>query len=106
MGCGVTWDAAEGGRIILPLECSGRRGVAPPCDTAAIGVVDAGTLEWEYRVELDSRYIKRMGWVEVSPDGKLLMDICQRRLDRVSHRGSLRGAGNTAKTALAASKTF
>src|SRR5215211_4231117 len=67
----VTWDAAEGGRIILPLEC-----YYPPagntCGTGSFGVADPVTLQWRYYVKLDPRYIAKAMWAEVSPDGGLI----------------------------------
>lgn len=47
-----TWDAAEGGRLLLPLECfDPRRGNT--CGRGAIGVADPATLAWRYLVSLD-----------------------------------------------------
>src|SRR6478752_717568 len=38
----LTWDAAEGGRVLLPLECyyPNRPGDANSCKTGSIGVAD------------------------------------------------------------------
>ncbi|MGZ4277651.1 MAG: hypothetical protein ACXVFK_13020, partial [Solirubrobacteraceae bacterium] len=67
----ISWDAAEHGRILLPLEC-----YYPPagntCQTGSIGVADPRTLKWRYYVKLDPRYIAKAMWAEVSPDGKLV----------------------------------
>jgi hypothetical protein len=67
----ITWDAQEGGRIILPLEC-----YYPPagntCGTGAFGVADPTTLQWRYYVKLDPAYIAKAMWAEVSPDGALI----------------------------------
>nr|MBA2342303.1 hypothetical protein [Thermoleophilaceae bacterium] len=67
----ISWDAAEGGRILLPLEC-----YYPPagntCKTGSIGVADPGTLRWRYYVRLDPGEIPKVMWNEVSPDGQLI----------------------------------
>jgi len=67
----LTWDAQEGGRILLPLEC-----YYPPagntCGTGALGVADPVTLQWRYYVKLDPRFIQKAMWAEVSPDGSLI----------------------------------
>src|SRR3954471_9939135 len=64
-------DAAEGGRIILPLEC-----YYPPagntCGTGSFGVADPATLRWRYYVKLDPAYIKKAMWAELSPDGSTI----------------------------------
>ena len=67
----ITWDAAEGGRILLPLECyyPGTPTGANTCETGSIGVADPQTLEWRYYVKLDPAAIKKVMWAEVSPDG-------------------------------------
>src|SRR3954453_15310735 len=48
----ISWHAAEGGRVLLPLEC-----YYPPagntCNTGSIGVADPATLRWRYYVKLD-----------------------------------------------------
>jgi hypothetical protein len=67
----ITWDGAEGGRILLPLEC-----YYPPagntCRTGSFGVADPAALRWRYYVKLDPRYIAKAMWAEVSPDGTLI----------------------------------
>jgi hypothetical protein len=67
----LTWDAAEGGRILLPLEC-----YYPPagntCGTGSFGVADPATLQWRYYVKLDPKSIAKAMWAEVSPDGSLV----------------------------------
>lgn len=70
----ISWDAAEGGRILLPLECyyPGRPGGENSCGTGSIGVADPGTLRWRYYVKLDPAEIAKAMWVEASPDGRLL----------------------------------
>ena len=69
----ITWDEAEGGRIILPLECYDRsKSPANTCGIGGFGVADPGTLTWEYWVKLDPADIPKAMWAEVSPDGKLI----------------------------------
>jgi hypothetical protein len=79
----ISWDAAEGGRLLLPLECFypalGKGEAANTCKSGAIGVADARTLQWRYHVQLD-RSIERVPWSEVSPDGKLLWTSGKREL--------------------------
>jgi hypothetical protein len=69
-----TWDAREGGRVLLPLECytPGAPGGSNTCRRGAIGVADPITLRWRYLVELDPAEIPKAMWAEVSPDGRLL----------------------------------
>ena len=70
----ITWDNAEGGRILLPLECY-YPGVGDDpnlCGNGAIGVADPATLQWRYYVKLDPADILKAMWAEVSPDGQLL----------------------------------
>jgi hypothetical protein len=69
----ISWDAAEGGRVLLPLECfsPGRPGGPNTCGTGSIGVADPVTLAWRYYVKLDPADIQKAMWVEVSPDGTL-----------------------------------
>src|SRR3954471_18985655 len=70
----ISWDRAEGGRILLPLECyvpNGPNG-GNPCLHGSIGVADPGTLKWRYSVKLDPAEIPKAMWNEVSPDGTLL----------------------------------
>ena len=70
----LTWDAAEGGRLLLPLECfsPGLPGGPNTCGTGSIAVADPETLAWRYYVKLEPADIKKAMWAEVSPDGKLL----------------------------------
>jgi hypothetical protein len=67
----ISFDRAEGGRVILPLEC-----YYPPqgntCNTGSFGVADPATLTWRYYVKLDPAEIPKAMWAEVSPDGKLI----------------------------------
>src|SRR5215212_3344136 len=70
----ISWDRAEGGRVLRPLECyvpNGPNG-GNPCRHGSIGVADAGTLQWRYHVKLDPAEIPKAMWNEVSPDGTLL----------------------------------
>src|SRR3954463_6471899 len=82
----LTWDAAEGGRVLLPLECYypypgapnsgntcgfGADG-KPEGGTGSFGVADDETLDWKYYVKLDERDIPKAMWAEVSPDGTLV----------------------------------
>ena len=70
----ISWDRAEGGRILLPLECyvPGGPNGGNPCQTGSIGVADPGTLQWRYYVKLDPAEIPKAMWNEVSPDGSLI----------------------------------
>jgi hypothetical protein len=65
-----TFDPAEGGRVLLPLECY-TPGAADsnPCDTGSLGIADADTLGWRYYVKLDPAEIPKAMWAETSPDG-------------------------------------
>jgi hypothetical protein len=69
-----TWDPAEGGRLILPLECysPGKPNGGNTCGLGALGVADPTTLTWRYRVMLDPADIAKAMWAEVSPDGRLV----------------------------------
>jgi hypothetical protein len=68
------WDAREGGRLLLPLECysPGAPGGSNTCKRGAIGVADPITLRWRYLVELEPGEIAKAMWAEVSPDGRLV----------------------------------
>jgi hypothetical protein len=70
----LTWDAAEGGRLILPLECftPGAPNGGNTCGQGAFGVADPVTLALRYVVALDPRDIAKAMWAEVSPDGRLV----------------------------------
>jgi hypothetical protein len=69
-----SYDRAEGGRLILPLECYHPELGGDPntCGTGAFGVADPNRLTWRYRVLLDPADIKKAMWAEVSPDGRLI----------------------------------
>ena len=68
----LTWDAGEGGRLILPLECysAGKPNGGNTCGVGGFGVADPKTLAWRYWVKLDPADIPKAMWAEVSPDGK------------------------------------
>ena len=70
----LSYDEAEGGRLLLPLECYrvGGPNAGNHCGTGSIGVMDPRTLRWRYRVKLDPSDIKKAMWNEVSPDGRSL----------------------------------
>ena len=69
-----TYDRAEGGRLLVPLECyvPGGPNGGNTCGRGAIGVLDPVTLGWRYLVLLDQAAIAKAMWAEVSPDGTLL----------------------------------
>jgi len=69
-----TYDTAEGGRLLLPLECFvlGAPNGGNTCGRGAIGVLDPLALTWRYLVLLDQAEIAKAMWAEVSPDGSLL----------------------------------
>jgi len=66
-----TWDAREGGRLLLPLECyvPGQPNGGNTCGRGAIGVADPATLKLRYAVGLDPADIAKAMWAEVSPGG-------------------------------------
>ena len=70
----ISYDHAEGGRVLLPLECyiPGQPNGGNTCGTGAIGVADPATLAWRYYVKLDPAEIAKAMWVERSPDGRRL----------------------------------
>jgi hypothetical protein len=70
----ITYDEAEGGRVILPLECytPGQPNGGNTCGIGGFGVADPKTLAWRYWVKLDPADIPKAMWVEVSPDGEEL----------------------------------
>jgi hypothetical protein len=73
----IAYDAREGGRILLPMECyypQAAPGQSDPnntCSTGSIGVADPDTLTWRYYVKVDPAVMAKVMWVAVSPDGKL-----------------------------------
>ena len=69
----ITWDAHEGGRIVLPLECyDPSKQPANTCGIGGFGIADPDTLQWKYWVKLDPADIPKAMWAESSPDGKLI----------------------------------
>jgi hypothetical protein len=70
----ITWDRAEGGRVLLPLECytAGAPNGGNTCGHGAFGVADPRTLAWRYDVPLDPGEIAKAMWAEASPDGRLV----------------------------------
>jgi hypothetical protein len=67
----ITWDRAEGGRLLLPLECFFFV-VGNFCKTGSLGVADPETVQWRYYVKLDPAFIDKAMWAEVQPGGKLV----------------------------------
>jgi hypothetical protein len=69
----ISWDAGEGGRVLLPLECyvPGAPNGGNTCGRGAIGVADPATLAFRRLVALDPADIPKAMWGEVSPDGAL-----------------------------------
>jgi hypothetical protein len=73
----IAWDAREGGRILLPMECyypqaaPGQDDPNNTCNTGSFGVADPETLAWRYYVKIDPSVMAKAMWVAVSPDGKL-----------------------------------
>jgi hypothetical protein len=66
-----TWDAREGGRLLLPLECyvPGAPNAGNTCGRGAIGAADPATLQLRYAVALDPADIAKAMWAEVAPGG-------------------------------------
>ena len=85
----LAWSpGGANGRLLLPLECyypipgAPYKGNTCPAEdlesgelipgTGAIGVADAGSLQWQYYVKLNETRIRKTMWAEISPDEKLL----------------------------------
>ncbi|HVE67699.1 MAG TPA: hypothetical protein VNB64_03865 [Solirubrobacteraceae bacterium] len=74
----IAYDAREGGRVLLPMECyypQAAPGQSDPnntCRTGSIAVADPRTLQWRYYVKLDPAEIPKVMWVALSPDRQLL----------------------------------
>ncbi len=86
----ITWDRAQGGRVLLPLECytAGAPNGGNTCGHGAFGVADPRTLAWRYDVPLDQAEIAKAMWAEVSPDGRLVWtssgdDLLAYRTDQI-----------------------
>ena len=76
-----SFDEAEGGRVLLPLECfSPGAADSNPCDTGSFGVADPDTLGWRYYVKLDPAEIPQAMWAETSPDGSRIWTSASRDL--------------------------
>jgi hypothetical protein len=101
----LAYDRAEGGRLLLPLECYRQGGPngGNHCGTGAIGVADPRTLAWRYHVRLDRRHITKAMWAEVSPDGRHLWTSSGSDLLRYDLRAIRRG--NAAPTGAALKPT-
>jgi hypothetical protein len=95
----LTWDAAEGGRLLLPLECysPGVPGGPNTCGTGSIAVADPETLAWRYYVKLDPADIKKAMWAESSPDGALVWTSADN--DLLAYRSADISAANAAPRA-------
>jgi hypothetical protein len=93
----ISWDAGEGGRLLLPLDClpTSRRPVTS-CNATAIAVVDPHTLAWRYHVRLHPAYMSRIRWVEASPDGSLIWTSSGR--DFIAYRASDVTAANASSS--------
>jgi hypothetical protein len=94
----ITWDAGEGGRILLPLECYSLIGGGNTCKTGSIGVADPKTLQWRYYVRLDPGFIDKAMWAETSPDGKLLWTSSGSGKNLLAYRMADINAHNAAPT--------
>jgi hypothetical protein len=92
----ISWDAAEGGRVLLPLECY-TAGAGNTCGTGSIGVADPATLAFRYYVKLDPAEIAKAMWVETSPDGQLVWTSS--RFDLLAYRTSDISPANAAPAA-------
>ena len=86
----LSWDASEGGRLLLPLECyyPGEPNGGNTCRTGSIGVADPQSLQWRYYVKLDPTEIRKAMWNEVSPDGELVWTSSRRRPARLPQRAT------------------
>jgi hypothetical protein len=69
----ISFDGADGRRVLLPLECytPGGPNGGNTCGTGAIATADPETLAFRYYVKLDPTEIAKAMWVEASPDGLL-----------------------------------
>ena len=91
-----TWDAREGGRLLLPLECyvPGAPNGGNTCGRGAIAVADPTTLKLRYAVSLDPADIAKAMWAEVAPGGSLLWTSSGR--DLLAYDTAAIAAGATA----------
>jgi hypothetical protein len=78
----LSWDKAEGGRLILPLECytAGQANGGNTCGIGGFAVADPKTLTWRYWVKLDPADIPKAMWAEADPDGKQIWTSAGRDL--------------------------
>jgi hypothetical protein len=78
----LTWDAREGGRLLLPMECyvPGAPNGGNTCGRGAIGVADPATLQPRYAVALDPADTPKAMWAEVAPGGHELWTSAGRDL--------------------------
>src|SRR4029450_7433352 len=81
-------DSAEGGRLILPLECytPGGPNGGDTCGPGAFGVPPPAPLAWRSPVRLDPADIPKAMWAEASPDGQLVWTSSGK--DLLAYRGS------------------
>jgi hypothetical protein len=93
----LSWDGAEGGRLLLPLECFQPIG-GNTCSTGSIAVADPRTLDWRYYVKLDPAFIDKAMWAEVSPDGKLVWTSSGSGKDLLAYRSADITPANAAPT--------
>jgi hypothetical protein len=91
----LSWDGAEGGRLLLPLECFQPIG-GNTCKTGSIAVADPRTLQWRYYVKLNPAFIDKAMWAEVSPDGKLVWTSSGSGKDLLAYRSADITAANAA----------
>jgi hypothetical protein len=91
----LSWDRAEGGRLLLPLECFQPIG-GNTCKTGSIGVADPRTLQWRYYVKLDPAFIDKAMWAEASPDGRLVWTSSGSGRDLLAYRSAEITAANAA----------
>jgi hypothetical protein len=98
----IAFDAREGGRVLLPMECyypEAAPGQSDPnntCRTGSIAVADPQTLQWRYYVKLDPAEIPKVMWVAMSPDGELIWtqsgdDLLAYRADDVNPANAVPG---------------
>jgi hypothetical protein len=91
----LSWDGAEGGRLLLPLECFQPIG-GNTCRRGSIAVADPRTLQWRYYVKLDPAFIDKAMWVEASPDGRLVWTSSGSGKDLLAYRSADITAANAA----------
>jgi len=91
----LSWDGAEEGRLLLPLECFQPIG-GNTCKTGSIAVADPRTLQWRYYVKLDPAFIDKAMWAEVSPNGKLVWTSSGSGKDLLAYRSADITAANSA----------